>query len=419
MDPARCVRRKTAIIALALTPTALAGTATFSPLGDLAGGDFFSFALNVSADGSTIVGQSTAAQAGQAFRWNTGAFGILPSLPGHPVSAAYAVNGNGDVAVGSTGSGAFASGQTACLWANAINLPLGDLFGGLTFSEAWGISTDGQVVVGRSNSGAGMEAFRWNSAEGMQPLGDLLGGDFNSEARACSADGSVIVGRSSSANGTEAFRWTSGIGMQGLDDLPGGEFFSIAYDCSSDASVIVGLATSDNGDEAFRWTQGGGMIALGDLPGGEYSAIAAACSADGNTIVGSSFGENCFKAFIWTQATGMRALQDVLTTDYAIDLTGWCLTNTTGISDDALTITGYGLNPTGFYESFVVRIAAPSTSGVAGDANADGLVNARDLSIQLAHFGQTASANTAIDMNADGFVDGRDLVVLLDSITTQ
>ncbi len=34
-----------------------------------------------------------------------------------------------------------------------------------------------------------------------------------------SADGSVVVGVSNSASGTEAFRWTAGGGMVGLGDL--------------------------------------------------------------------------------------------------------------------------------------------------------------------------------------------------------
>ena len=56
-------------------------------------------------------------------------------------------------------------------------------------------------------------------------LGDLSGGSsFTSFARGVSADGTVVVGRSISVNGFEAFRWTQTDGMVGLGDLPSGGF---------------------------------------------------------------------------------------------------------------------------------------------------------------------------------------------------
>ena len=62
---------------------------------------------------------------------------------------------------------------------------LADLPGGESFSEAFGISADGAVVVGLSRSAASgslYEAFRWTESEGMVGLGDLPGGAFHSTA---------------------------------------------------------------------------------------------------------------------------------------------------------------------------------------------------------------------------------------------
>jgi len=53
-------------------------------------------------------------------------------------------------------------------------------------------------------------------------LGDLAGGIFASSALGVSANGLVVVGESESTSGTQAFRWTSGGGIVGLGDLPGG-----------------------------------------------------------------------------------------------------------------------------------------------------------------------------------------------------
>ncbi len=56
-------------------------------------------------------------------------------------------------------------------------------------------------------------------------LGHLPGGNFQSSAFGVSADGAVVVGASESADGSvEAFRWTSSEGMVGLGDLPGEHF---------------------------------------------------------------------------------------------------------------------------------------------------------------------------------------------------
>src|SRR5512134_1187222 len=50
---------------------------------------------------------------------------------------------------------------------------LGLLNGG-SYSEAYGVSADGSVVVGEStDSTAKRRAFRWTAAGGMQPLGLL------------------------------------------------------------------------------------------------------------------------------------------------------------------------------------------------------------------------------------------------------
>ncbi len=53
---------------------------------------------------------------------------------------------------------------------------LGDLPDGIFFSDATGVSADGNTVVGYSRSGQGNEAFRWNPSQNphMQGLGDLF-----------------------------------------------------------------------------------------------------------------------------------------------------------------------------------------------------------------------------------------------------
>src|SRR5438105_4002183 len=71
---------------------------------------------------------------------------------------------------------------------------LGNLPGG-NESLAYGVSADGSVVVGESDSASSQQAFRWTSGEGMVGLGYLAGAAY-SYASGVSADGSVIVGAS-------------------------------------------------------------------------------------------------------------------------------------------------------------------------------------------------------------------------------
>jgi probable HAF family extracellular repeat protein len=68
-----------------MTATGLlpAGTSvTFETLGDLPGGEYGSIAINVSADGSVVVGHSITAEGSEAFRWEDGSMAGLGGLPG-------------------------------------------------------------------------------------------------------------------------------------------------------------------------------------------------------------------------------------------------------------------------------------------------------------------------------------------------
>ncbi len=192
----------------------------------------------------------------------------------------------------------------------------------------------------------------------FQGLGDLPGGGFFSQAFGVSADGSVVVGVGTSPSGTEAFRWTQAGGMVGLGGLVGPALFSIATAVSADGSVVVGESTSASGEEAFRWTQAGGMVGLGDLPGGALASFATAVSADGSVVVGRGMSALGGEAFMWDSVHGMRNLSDVLVGDFGLgaSLTGWTLTQATAISPDGLAIVGFGTNPIGETEAWIANL---------------------------------------------------------------
>lgn len=234
----------------------------------------------------------------------------------------------------------------------AVFQGLGDLTGGDNMSEAWAVSADGQVVVGRSSAEIDQfEAVKWTTASGLESLGDLPGGPIRSLAKGVSADGSVIVGWGVSANNepgtTEAFRWTESTGMIGLGDLADGEFDSDAWSVSADGSVVVGEANGlyfggpAFGRQAFRWTVGTGMVSLGNLSGDPFFSFARDVSADGDVVVGQSDESNSCTSmgFQWIEGTGMSRLGDLPG--------GSCWSMTRGVSADGTKMAGSAVSGQG------------------------------------------------------------------------
>jgi probable HAF family extracellular repeat protein len=135
-------------------------------LGDLPGGNFDSYANDVSADGSTVVGKGASASGDEAFLWTSGG--------------------------GMVG--------------------LGDLPGGGFYSEAHATSADGSIVVGETSLQAlpYNGAFIWDATNGMRDLTLVLtdlGLDLTdwvlTSARGISDDGRVIAGRGINPNGDD------------------------------------------------------------------------------------------------------------------------------------------------------------------------------------------------------------------------
>jgi probable HAF family extracellular repeat protein len=360
-----------------------ASAAFFLPLGDLPGGEFSSTAVDVSADGSVVVGwsavresTSTSIELGgvdafDVFRWTSD--GGMATLgvsfgPGFIYFGSTAVSADGAVVVGCCAAeGSFQWSESDGMVTHFDGLPND-------------VSADGFVVVGR----LGGEAVRWTAGGGMAGLGVLPTANSYSEALGVSADGAVVVGSSHSVGGAEeAFRWTSDGGMVGLGGLPAGEgfFSSRAEAVSANGTVVIGSSPVRTTSltslaQAFRWTMDGGMVGLGELPGGSQSSRARGVSADGSVVVGTAnYGEGPPEAFVWDEPHGMRTVESVLA-DLGVDTTGWSLWAATAISANGTTIVGWGANPFGQHEAWLANISAVPEpgAGVLGLLTAGGLL---------------------------------------------
>lgn len=198
------------------------------------------FAIEVSADGRTVVGYS-GGWPGRAFRWTaqTG----LQYLTEHP-------------------------------------------------SEATAVSADGRIIFGSYSPTTGeSRPFRWTAQGGFQDLSPVLGIGFY--ITACSADGSVIVGNQYTGGRHHSFRWHASTGKQPLGFLPGYTSL-VAEDISADGNVIVGRAYAPQGSTAFLWTPQTGLVNLNLayhhlLIDGSRLLAATAVSADGRYIVGYGY----------------------------------------------------------------------------------------------------------------------------------
>lgn len=405
-----------------------AGAATrIISLGDLDGGTLFSEAMDVSYDGTTVIGVGQTDAGDGSFIYSFLAGSISPlnlDLPGMAVSKAFALSDDGSVVVGiakeSTGAVAVtayrhevATGTTTSL----ATLPTAPV----DIANALGVSDDGQIVVGSSNAPLGLRSVFWNSAGEVNGLGlGPEGTELNGEARDASADGGVIVGAAAAQPGSifrEAFRWTAEGGYTRLGYLLDGAIqSSVANAVTPDGAVVVGGsfalgAGSLDGGAAFRWTEESGMVGLGSLPTGMGYSEAVDVSADGGRIIGSAQITGAGnRPFLWTQTDGIKRLSTALVEDFgfASDLEGWNLQLATAISGDGRAIVGRGVDPEGRSVAYLALL----DDRLPGDATGDETVDLLDFNVLKADFGAYVGPNHGADFDADGHVTLLDFNIL-------
>ena len=333
----------------------ITGSDPLEDLGELPTGKIESNAHAASADGSVVVGESKIEDPNdptkdvkEAFRWEAGVMTGLGFLEDPTVK--------------------FESVATA-------------------------VSDDGLVVAGRSKvtdpndpTKGVKEAFIWEAGV-MTGLGFLAddGNDYESEAFGISGDGTVVVGKAKNTdpnNATksvkEAFIWESGV-MTGLGFLQDNtaKVESEAKAASYDGSTVVGNSKVDDPNdptksvkEAFIW-QDGVMTGLGFLAdaAGPFESKATGVSADGSVVVGESKVAGGKEAFVWTaESNEMRSLREIIEEDLGIDLTGWTLNKPPVISADGETMFALATNPDGDIEAFVTYVPEPVGGIYAGIA---------------------------------------------------
>ncbi len=252
-------------------------------MGYLPGGESSSVASGVSDDGSVVAGVSTSGLSpswGEAFRWtdSTGLVG-LGVLPGNeiPASVPWGMSADGTVVVGWATS---ENGREAFRWNESEGMiGMGDLPGGSFDSWATAVSADGSVIVGLALN-PGVTSFRWTAATGMVDVGRPPGGNY-SQAWGVSEDGSVIVGDAGVAGDRVPTIWDESHGMRNLVDVlvelglgPAMAGWSLeqAIAVSADGLTVTGWGYNPAGDEE-AWVAHLGQPSLVEIPTASNSAL--------------------------------------------------------------------------------------------------------------------------------------------------
>ncbi len=218
----------------------------------------WSRAMAASSDGSVIFGGSylPSTQGGDAVRWSNGTVTDLGAIVLNPYelpgSRALAASADGSVVVGYYMYARNEDyGWRPCKWVNGtigkLGLESGD-------GRATAISPDGSIIVGYYKDHM---AFRIKNGV-VKDLGDIPGSVYYTEysqAYGVSADGGVVVGMSESSRGYEASRWDEVHGMESIKDIlinrcgvdVSGWSFGKACGVSADGVTIVGQGANPSG----------------------------------------------------------------------------------------------------------------------------------------------------------------------------
>jgi probable HAF family extracellular repeat protein len=263
-------------------------------LGDLPGGKFRSEANGISANGSTIAGWSESGigpnSQDAAFAW-TQSNGMV-GLGGND-SRANAVSVDGSIIVGQFSG---ANRTEAFRWTQSSGIVgLGQLQGITNQTQAYGVSADGAVVVGVSESSSGdLTAFIWDAANGIRKLQDVLTsyglnltGWTLQSAPAISADGRTIVGYGINPSGNRE-AWIARLGTP--DTTPPDTLIASSPPTVTNLTTATFSFTSTEENSTFACKLDAGSFAAcgspqiyGNLPAGSHTFQVRATDGAGNT----------------------------------------------------------------------------------------------------------------------------------------
>jgi uncharacterized membrane protein len=273
-----------------------------------------------------------------------------------------------------------------------------DFGGGISEMEAKDVTPDGLIMVGYGNITRGPVAFYADMTDPLLPVVKTLTITDSvyteqtlqwSVAEAVSADGMIIAGYGGTSTGNRAFVTqvldpnTDPITLLSvvLPKLGGGKW-NEAYAMTPDGAVIAGRSDSSKGPQACIWfvdgTTGEWVVkGLGGLSKRKLDSVATGIAyrlgaADGDLMVVGRSQSILYpsEAFVWAgnpvlePDDGEEFIGYMYDLEYILTKTGvaeasaagseWILNEATGVSAAGDRIVGWGINPEGGVEAWVV-----------------------------------------------------------------
>ena len=368
-------------------------------LGNMRSKISYHMVAGLSADGLLAVGQSELDDKALAFVW-TELEGMVPLSENN--SIAWAVSGDGSKIVGrvdirggayasiwSTESGVSFSAPMET-WSGIIEEHIfneGAISQSSHFGEFNAISPDGAVLAGQTDSPMGRHAFWVDTTIGMNDLSFSEKLIERGPESAIYAVTNSLDGHRFAASGTFGDKREDGhcLILSESKEIACNTMQSLEKAEKSIDCAIAQLQTP--GNEGKIVSVGGtgtlktkreyvpvlriidsiaedsyGTVAkvLGALPGGDNAGIANVISQNGKIIAGNaSIGEykkKEWRPFIWDEKNGMRNLQKLAIEEFGLELEDWDLRSATAISKDGSTIGGWGYDPSGQPEPWIMTL---------------------------------------------------------------
>lgn len=348
---------------LALCATSVLSTAALAAPAyyNLGSGNYGS---GVSANGSVVSGYGGAG----FFYWTPG--GGVVDIGGHSPALGDGVGGSSAISEDGTYLGGNTDDTNTLSQMSRYHIPTSSwqLLGGIGSSSgvegssAWGMSGNGQSVVGLGWVNAGTaHAIQWTSPGPTQDMGSTVAGQ-STRANAANFDGSIVVGWQDASDGfRQGAIWNNGVQTILFNNT---DPVSEASDVSSDGNWVVGQGGFGTADQPWRYNRSSGQLdLLGILDPNAFfpSRGATAVRDDGQVVVG--FERDFFNPFggtfgtIWIEGQG---IQDLTTFALAAGVplpAGVALNIPLAISGDGSTIAGID----NMFNGFVITIPEPGT----------------------------------------------------------
>lgn len=339
-----------AVVALAATATFAGGKTTFTGLGT-PGTEIW----GANDDCSKAVGLS---DTGEYFYW-TKAEGVV-NIGGGGQAGRVVVSGDGNVIAGSifdeNGIGVAAKWLGGTDWQVLEPLP-GSVPCGNDLNSAWGIDQFGLTLVGLTWLPQECRAIgaRWDLVNGgpAQSLGTLVP-NRPTRGNDISGDGRIVVGwQDLEAGERAAARWVDGV--EELVLTPTGEYNGEIGTVNFDGTAMTGTGYKYAGNQvAWVWTAKRGFTPIDSGTIWNYN-VPTAQSGDGSLVVGIARNQNGIPRAWFFQITGSKfTWMDEYLSKKGL-APGWKVLALNAVSVDGHTLMGYGRNPDGRIEGFIIE----------------------------------------------------------------